>query len=162
MRKQDKLTALFPVLRRRLCQLDTFVVPAASLTAPDWDKRVSFVCIEALNAWISFVRFFYISSACGAKTAGGVRVTTANGRMTAVAALLEAARFKKGAPGFAGKVSWRDEPIWYDPVRIQLLFKSLAISNEPIFSSAFGYPTNVFDGLPRFRNFYAHRNLGTL
>lgn len=82
--------------------------------------------------------------------------------MTAAEALLEAARFKKGKPAFAGRVTWSDEPTWYDAAKIRDLFTSLAMSNEPDFARALGYTTNVFDGLPRFRNFFAHRNLVTL
>ena len=162
MRQQDRLRSLFPVVRRRLCLLDTLVTPMMFLSDSEWDKRVSFVCIEALNAWVSFMRFFYLSSACGAKMVTGTRVTTARGRMTETTALLEAARFKKGNPSFAGKVAWGDEPAWYDARRIRVLFARLGISNEPAFATALGYPTNVLDGLPRFRNFYAHRNLRTL
>jgi hypothetical protein len=137
-------------------------MPMASLSDAEWDKRVSFVCIEALNAWVSFMRFFYLSSACGAKMISGARVTTAHGRMTETTALLEAARFRRGNRPFAGRVTWSDEPAWYNAAKIRGLFVRLTISNEPAFARALGYPTNVFDGLPRFRNFYAHRNLGTL
>jgi hypothetical protein len=75
--------------------------------------------------------------------------------------MIEAVRYKRNKPQFNGAFKWSDEPVWYKPADMQALFATVGLSNQGTLVRAFGHQTNVFIALPIFRNFYAHRSLGT-
>lgn len=124
------------------------------------DRLITCVALETLNLWSSFARAFYISSVLGAKDCYGQRINIASGRMRSTASAINHAvitlkPFKQGTgPPWAR----RDEPTWHAPQTLLILLQGLAASNLRSVQIAFSYPTNLFDMLPTFRNFFAHRN----
>jgi hypothetical protein len=52
----------------------------------------------------------------------------------------------------------REEPPWQKPKTLLDLATDFKFSNQKQINAAFGYGFRVFDDLPKFRNFFAHRN----
>jgi hypothetical protein len=68
------------------------------------------------------------------------------------------AKTKKPKPG---PISHWKEPIWRKPSALELVVLALGASNAPALRRGLAYPTNVFDQLPAFRNYFAHKNEST-
>jgi hypothetical protein len=122
----------------------------------DRDVIVAYVVIEALNAWSLFSRSFYLSCAVGALTERkrvvatrpavdplGAAITCINGR---------------ARPNALGVWHRRDEPAWHDPNVLMRVCGNLGCSIQVQIGQAFSLNQNVFNDLPVFRNFFAHRN----
>jgi hypothetical protein len=127
----------------------------------DRDLTVAYVAIEALNAWRLFARSFYLSCAIGAKTErkkGVTNTVPASADYLGLAVI----RYKKSAkPNAAGVWHRRDEPAWHDPNVVITVCANIGCSVQPGIEAAFSLRQNVFNDLPVFRNFFAHRNQGT-
>jgi hypothetical protein len=52
----------------------------------------------------------------------------------------------------------RDEPPWHKPDTLIKSCDEIGCSNQVEIVNAFSVPTNVFDHLSKFRNYFAHRN----
>lgn len=156
--RYDSLEALARHLRMRASRLIPLVQAAATPVSAENDRTVAYVAIEAVNAWASFSRAFYVSSAMRAYTASGTRVTiTAGGLKTPADAILLATKhLKKSFKG--SKVARREEPAWYRVNNLLTVLQLVGASNTNVAIAAFGYSTKVFDCLPTLRNFFAHRN----
>lgn len=159
--RYDSLAEPAHLLKRRAWRLIPLIQALPSPASAESDRIVAYVAIEAVNSWASFSRAFYISTALGAYTANGTRVTvTAPGLKSSKDALLLATKtIKKGFKGT--KVTQQDEPAWYKVNNLIHLIQHLGASNFSAVVTAFGYNTKVFQCLPTLRNFFAHRNAHT-
>lgn len=153
---------LAQIFRRRAWRLIPLVQSASVPASAESDRLVAYVTIEAVNAWASFSRAFYISCATRAYTASGSRVTSKMpGIKTSHDALLEAIKKFKGYKNKNPPFRRRDEPSWHRVNNLVTLANHLGLSNLGVITTAFGYSTHAFDCLPELRNFFAHRNADT-
>ena len=116
----------------------------------------AYVTIEALNAWALFSRSFYLSCALGAVTERKRPVTTTptvDPLGAAITCINSRAR-----PNALGVWHRRDEPAWHDPNVLMQVCGNVGCSIQAQIGQAFSLGQNVFNDLPVFRNFFAHRN----
>ncbi|HVO69083.1 MAG TPA: hypothetical protein VMT24_03495 [Aggregatilineaceae bacterium] len=120
------------------------------------------VTIEALNTWANFSRAYYLSCILDPRTASGMRVSTTinvNNSDQAIGLAIKRWNPKTSAkPGPGGSWNRRDEPPWHIPKVFMSICQNIGCSNQPDITAAFSAGFRVFDDLPVFRNFYAHRN----
>jgi hypothetical protein len=120
--------------------------------------------IELLNAWSNFVRAYYLSSAFAPKGSKGNRIIAATRGLTEVDTIGAAmATLKPWVATPAPGRPWdrRAEPTWHEVNTILKLSSALHFSNESHIGAALSMGFRVFDDLPRFRNYFAHRNAHT-
>lgn len=161
MRLARSYKVLNDVAQRRLRRLRALGMQAPSQAAPEANRLLAYVTMEALNTWSLFVRYYLLSIALKPLRCSGGRVTITHsgiagpGDVLAVAmALLRP--WKK--PSASGGWSRRDEPTWHETRSLVMCATQLNTSNLPDIQAAISVPTRVFDDLPVFRNFFAHRN----
>lgn len=118
---------------------------------------VAYVAIEALNAWALFSRSFYFSCVLGAKTERGKQITLAANTSDPLGAAITCVN-KWAKPNASGVWHRRDEPAWHDPNVLMKVCGNLGCSIQSQIGEAFSLNQNVFNDLPVFRNFFAHRN----
>jgi hypothetical protein len=162
MRRTRDLRRLASCCQRRAKKLQTLV--DTYLLPIDWpkDRIVAYVTIEAHNLWASFSRAFYLSCALNTSTAAGARVAPTSRVFSGTDdALAAAIRLLKNPRFSSSVITGRDEPAWHVTANLLRLFDAFGLSNLPQVQSALSYPTRYFDLLPKMRNFYAHRSLGT-
>lgn len=117
---------------------------------------VAHVAIEALNAWALFSRSYYLSCVLGAVTERKKYVSTmptADPLGAAITCINSRAR-----PNALGRWHRRDEPAWHDPNVLMRVCLNVGCSIQVQIGQAFSLSQNVFNDLPVFRNFFAHRN----
>jgi len=159
-----QLVSEFARLRRsankRLILLRILADSCVQPVTPVVDQRVSFIVIEALNLWASFVRSYYLSCAVMQPLReSGARVTIGlAGIHDSVDALAVSIRTLKPRVTWGPPWSRNDEPAWHAPGTLVTLARAINSSNQPEIAAAFGYSTKVFQYLPSVRNFFAHRN----
>jgi hypothetical protein len=129
------------------------------------NREVSWVAIELQNAISNFARAFFLSCTINPLTEGGTRVTctvTVSSFIDAIDAAMKACKFSMWRNA-RGRKTWdrRDEPPWHQPATLIDSSREIGCSNYGSILAAFALPTTVFDHLPKFRNFYAHRNDST-
>jgi hypothetical protein len=124
------------------------------------DRFCSFVTIEALNLWTIFARSFFYSTALGTADRAGGRVTVAIlGVVTRDDALTLAIHATR--PWLRNRIGpWRrfEEPIWHRPGDYLGAITALNPSNLATVQAALSYNSRVFNDLPAFRNYYAHKS----
>ena len=142
-----------------LSKLRNMADMASRLSRPESEKTISFVTIECLNLWSTFSRAYFLSCTLLPIRENGLQITLSNPNVqTFDDAIYEA--LSKCKPWILSRRNWgqRDEPAWYEP---NVLIKSctgIGCSNLIEIQAAFSISTKVFEHLPTFRNFYAHRN----
>ena len=143
---------------RRIRRLN-LVLDGAPAIFEEQDRRVSFVTIEAVNAWGIFCRFFYLSCALGGKDANGSRIVSGGGsfQTTQDALTLAVHEVKPRLRSKTGPWTYRDEPTWHQIDEFTRVMRALNPSNLSNVLKAVSLTTNVFQDLPTFRNFFAHR-----
>jgi hypothetical protein len=161
MRACTDLCKLHDASLRKLKQLGGLaagIYPPVDAVA---DRSVAFVVIEAVNVWTLFCRAFYLSCVLGTRTVGRRRVKSASAAIRSKgAALTYAVRTMNPKKTGTGPWTWRDEPIWRQPLTILTLSQNLGFSNLGAVQAAFGYQTDVYSVMPKFRNYFAHRGEG--
>lgn len=139
--------------RLRSCALDGLANPG-----PKQDRQFAYVVIEALNLWANFSRSYVLSCLFRPKRITKGRVRIGNAAITTPAALfLLAAQIRRG-PAAAAPTSRRDEPSWHERDLLIKTCLGMACSHAADVQGALSGNTTVFEDLPAFRNFYAHRN----
>jgi hypothetical protein len=162
MRRARSLRKLRLTLGGRLGRLEKRLNDARALTnRTERDVAVAYVAIEALNVWAMFSRSFYLSCGFGARTERKRTIAVTVGA-TADHLGLAITKYKKSAkPNAAGEWHRRDEPAWHDPNVLMTVCANLGCSNQTAIEASFSLQQKVFNDLPVFRNFFAHRNRGT-
>jgi hypothetical protein len=158
MRPSRDLGVLLCVARRRLLRLRALASTALTVAGADNDRSLSYVVIETHNLWGNFARSYTLSCLHSPARISKARVTLTNAAIqTPGAVLLEAARVQRG-PAAPAPTSRRDEPPWHDVTIFLRTCGAIGCSHYPDVQSAMSLHTRVFQDLPAFRNFYAHRN----
>ena len=124
------------------------------------DIVVAYVAIEALNAWALFSRSFYLSCALGAITERRKAVTLTAVTTDPLGAAITCCN-NRARPNVASLWHRRDEPTWHDPNVLMRVCGNVGCSIQSKIGQAFSLNQNVFNDLPVFRNFFAHRNVQT-
>jgi len=157
MRRCKRLRRLRKTLIRRVARLERRIRAITGVVGhKDRDMVVAHVAIEALNAWTVFSRSYYLSCVLGALTERKKYVTvapTADPIGAAITCINSWAR-----PTTAGAWHRRDEPAWHDPNILMRVCGNVSCSIQTEIGAAFSLNQNVFNHLPVFRNFFAHRN----
>lgn len=162
MRAHARLNIMQDRFAHRLRRLSVLASANASLT----NKAASYIAIEALNAWTSFAREYYVS--CSVYRARGLNgalsgpTTPFPDERTAMLHAIQTLRplalaRARTNPG----IDRRNEPTWHEIRAILTLSNNLVFSNNPHIQSALAYPTTFFRDMPAVRNFFAHRNKDT-
>jgi hypothetical protein len=158
MQRTKRLRKLRMALKWRLYRLEKRLKGLSPTSdRPEREIVVSYVAIEALNAWAMFSRSFYLSLALNVVTERNKKIT-----LTTPAAdhLGEAIKYYKryAAPNSAGVWHRRDEPAWHDPNVLMTVCQNRGCSIQTQLVASFSLAQNVFKDLPVCRNFFAHRN----
>lgn len=165
MQRKAALADLERIFVRQLGRLRYDVILAKGCqTSRDHESRMTFAVLNLLNSWANFVRAFYLSCAFGARTKSAIKVLPAKpfpDSNTAIGFAIK--QFTPYAtPNVAGIWHRRNEPPWHDPNTLLRLAKLLNLQNQAKIQAALSLNVRVFLDLPVVRNFYAHRNQGTL
>lgn len=157
MRRCKRLGRLRATLNRRIFRLEQRIKTVAGVGGhKDRNVVVAYVAIEALNAWALFSRSFYLSCALGALTERKKIVMTTPTPDPLGAAI--GCFNTRARPNAQGVWHRRDEPPWHDPNVLMRACGNLRCSIRAQIGNAFSLSQNVFNDLPVFRNFFAHRN----
>jgi hypothetical protein len=158
MRRSKRLRRLRTTLNSRISRLERRIRTVAANSAhKDRDVVVAYVAIEALNAWTLFSRSFYLSCALGARTERKKVVTYTLSTTDPLGAAIVFTN-NRAKPNALGLWHRRDEPAWHDPNILMRVCGNLGCSIQVEIGQAFSLSQNVFNDLPVFRNFFAHRN----
>lgn len=125
------------------------------------DKTVAHAAIEVINVWANFTRAYLLS--CPNRPAlrtNGV-ITLSDASVTTPGDVIAVATRTMKGPLASIPVDRRDEPDWKDPALFIKTSQAIGVSNFDRVKAAFGLRVGVFQHLPTFRNFYAHRNEDT-
>ena len=158
MHKCKRLRRLRTTLNQRVARLESRLSAiSGSPRHKDRDLVIAYVTIEALNAWALFCRSFYLSCALGAWTERKRRVALLNTTSDPLGEAITICN-SRARPNAAGVWHRRDEPTWHDPNVLMRVCNNLGCSIQSQILQAFSLHQNVFNDLPVFRNFFAHRN----
>lgn len=157
MNPSYRLEKLRRVARTRIARLRSVVSVLRLPTAPESDRAMAWVTIEALNLWAGFLRAYYLSAATHARTTSGTRITLSRASFSDIQAALRFA-VQVFDPGFRrSTISRRDEPAWHDTGNFLRLLRTVGVSNISQVQAALAYRTTFTSHLATIRNFYAHR-----
>jgi hypothetical protein len=158
MRPSRRLFDLSEAFVSRISRLESLFAgrPFGSAGASEADRLVAYCTLELANAWVQFVRSYYLSCATNAKQRNGLRVKHSASFKDYNDALLQSSRIMgKYVRGAAPTPS--EEPDWSSPPTIIRLAQSLRFSNQGEIVTAFGITKSIFQPMLTCRNFYAHR-----
>ena len=165
MRPHKSLIKLQKVAIKRLTRLEQLSTNILSISSNrEVETLLTYITIETLNTWSNFSRSFYLSCVLSAKTVSGRRITistTIANFNDAIGLVIPANKKRHATPNNAGIWHRRFEPTWHDPRVIMDICNQIGCSNITQIQSGFSGGLTVFNNLPTFRNFYAHRNQQT-
>ena len=147
---------------RHLKKLRILANEVSSLHWRQSDRIVSFVTIQCLNAWANFARAYFLSCTLFPWREKGSQITLNNSAIHTFDDAINAA-IRKCKPWILQQENWsrRDEPAWHVPETLIKSCDEICCSNRIEIRETLSGQTEVFDHLPIFRNFYAHRNDNT-
>ena len=144
---------------RRLYKLRILAASACILPFEEADSTISYTTIGCLNIWDNFSRAYFLSCSMSPWRENGSQVTISNPSIRNFNDAIEASiRTCKNWVWKRGNWNRRDEPPWHDPQTLIRSCSEIGCSNYIEIQNAFSIPTKVFQHLPTYRNFYAHRN----
>ena len=148
---------------RHLSKLRTFANGASQLSLRESDRILSYVAIQCLNTWVNFARAYFLSCTLSPWREKGMQIQLNNPAIRTFGDAIDAAmRRCKNLTWQRAKQkgNWkrRDEPTWHQPKTVIDCCDEIGCSNYTEILNAFSIETKVFNHLPTFRNFYAHRN----
>ena len=158
MRSTRELKRLASGVAGRLNGYRDLAIAARVIGSGGRDRRISHVCINLQNTWGEFCRAYALSSARRpARLSGGViSLGAAHVRSEQDVVVAAMQRFRPRVY-VRGNWSRRDEPAWHDPNTLLGTMQVVGASNLNDIRAALSLGSSVFDDLPIFRNFYAHR-----
>lgn len=161
MRPSKYLRNLHIGISRRLSQWRTLVhTETTRFSWPESDRVLSYVTLRCLNTWANFCRAYFLSCVLLPWRENGSQITV--GDLTirtfddAISATMRRLR------PWMRTWSRRNEPPWHVPNTLIKSCEEIRCSNYQDILRAFSTQFRVFEHLPEFRNFYAHRNQGTV
>jgi hypothetical protein len=144
--------------RNRLARLKHRAILGLEPGCLERDQHFSYVVLEAQNLWSNFVRSYLLSCLHGPTRVNNAAVLVGNAAVVTPGDVLTiATRVWKG-PAAAAPADRRDEPPWHEKRFLLRTCEEMQCSHYADVQAARGIPTRVFEDLPTFRNFYAHRN----
>jgi len=163
MRPSKYLKELRKKAENRLGRLRLLADKASCLPLLESNRLISHVTIEVLNTWANFSRVYFLSCTVLAWRESGFRVMLSNQSIRTFSDAIDACmRRCKTSLWKKGGWSRRDEPPWHKPETLIKSCYEIGCSNYLDIQNAFSLPTKVFENLPKFRNFFAHRNYDTV
>lgn len=165
MTPQRFLPKLERAVRRRFIRIRGLAMVVQTLPpGTEREAYATYLVLEASSTWANFVRALYLSLTLRPRTANGARISIGLSGLSYDDALGHIIRRHKprAQPLSTGAWHRRDEPAWHDPNVFLDGCVQLRCSHVSQFTAAFSTGTSVFQQLPVFRNFYAHRNHQTL
>ena len=159
MRRTRKLDRLATRVLRRLHEYRDLAVDAQQAEDRARDQVISHVCINAQNTWAEFCRAYALSTVRAPVRRGGQAIVLGDRAIRTEADVVGAA-IKRLKSHVYQRGNWtrRDEPPWHDPNTLLHTLEEMDASNVDDLRSAFSLGSRVFEDLPVFRNFYAHRS----
>lgn len=158
MRESRSFATLGKTASKRLRRLRARAVIGVASRNPQRDREFAYAIVEAQNLWTNFTRSYLLSCIFRPKRRNGGRVTYANAAIqTPGDVLFEANKLARG-PLAPAPIARRDEPPWHDVALFYRTCQHLQCSHLAHVQTALSLQTRVFQDLPSFRNFYAHRN----
>lgn len=164
MRACGDFGVLLGIGRRRTARLRLEATEAISgLPSRQAKHAMAYVTIELLNFWSAFSRFYALSCIMSPRRVNGgrVKVTTVGLDFNGVIGLAMRRHKKNPTPRSDGSWHRRDEPPWHDTKVLINCCADLGCSHLSDVQAAVSLQSRVFEDLPVFRNFFAHRNMGT-
>ena len=147
---------------KRLYEYRDLAVTAQGMEDKCRDKLISHVCINVQNTWAEFCRAYALSTVRVPVRRGGQSIVLGDcGIRTEADVVVAAMKRLKSHIYQRGTWTRRDEPPWHDPNTLLHTLGDMKASNIEDLRSAFSLGSRVFDDLPVFRNFYAHRSEDT-
>lgn len=147
---------------RHLSKLRTLADGASQRIWPESDRVISYVTIACLNTWVNFARAYFLSCTLSPWREQGLQIQLSNPNIRtfddAIDAAIKKCRNSRWKPGQHGNWTRHDEPPWHVPKTLTDSCDEIGCSNYTDIQNAFSIQTKVFNHLPTFRNFYAHRN----
>lgn len=136
-------------------------IGSLGLPRPDSDRIVSYICIECLSSWHNFCRSYFLSCILLPKTLSGHTILVNSDVRTFSDAIDISMRTCRP---YRRRGSWSqsDEPFWRDPKIFVKSCEAIGCSNIDKIRSTFNIPIKVLEHLPKFRNYYCHRNNDTI
>ena len=158
MRSTRELKRLASGVAGRLNGYRDVAVSVRRFDSGGGDRRISHVCINLQNTWAEFCRAYALSSVRRpARLSGGfISVGAVHVRSERDVVVAAMQRFR---PRVYNRGNWsrREEPAWHDPNTLLGTMEDVRASNLDEIRAALSLGSSVFDDLPVFRNFYAHR-----
>jgi hypothetical protein len=131
---------------------------ACTLPLLQSDPIMSYVVINLQTVLSIFSRAYFLSYTLNPFLRDGSRVSCDPSVTTFSHAIDIAMRSCKYKVWATGGWTRRDEPPWNKPDTLTKSCNAIGCSYQPQIIAAFSVPTSAFDDIPKFRNFYAHRN----
>ena len=126
---------------------------------PESDHGISYTTIESLNLWANFCRSYFLSCSLLPLRGDGSQIHLSNASIhnydDAISVAMRRCKYNIWR---RGRWDRRDEPPWHQPATLIKCCQEIGCSHYSDILVAFSVPTKVFDHLPKFRNFFAHRN----
>jgi hypothetical protein len=161
---KKKLELLKRAVNGRFAKIQQTIDFALSSGNPKNIKlTIAYATTEGVNTWANFSRSYYLSMVIGAVRENGKRIKLGNQPASINDAIGIAVKKwnKRAAPTNRGLWKRRDEPSWHKPNILITLAGIIQADNLAEIECAFSTQSRVFDDLPVFRNFFAHRNQST-
>lgn len=158
MRESRRFACLRTTALKRLRRLRARAILGVGSGRPERDRELAYVILEAQNLWTNFSRSYLLSCIYNPKRCKGGRVTCGNAAIQTPGDVLLAAKRIANGPNAPAPVTRRDEPSWHDVALFHKTCQALQCSHLADVQAALSLQTRVFQDLPPFRNFYAHRN----
>ena len=159
MKATRRLAHLVARVAAKLEHYRDLVTTALGEDAPVKERLISHVCINTQNTWAEFCRAYAMSTALNPTRLGGEAIILSDTTVRSESDVVSAAvRLLRGHVYQRGRWKRRDEPPWHDPNTLLLTLDGVGASNSEEIRTAFSLGSRVFEDLPVFRNFYAHRS----
>ncbi len=162
MRHSTDLLRLERTMLRRLEKIRGWVDDAQGrrISHAESCALICVACLELVNTWGNFSRSYYLSCVIGARRRNRFRVLVRFVGTPAAAIDAAAVHVKPHLAG--GPIRRRDEPAWHDATIFRRCCTFIGCSNSAQIDAAFGLGSTFFQHGVVFRNFFGHRNQGTI
>lgn len=162
MRIVSNFADLKSLTDRRLLRLSKLFEKTLYTKKEGLDVITTFVVIETQNTYSNFSRNYFLSCTRNPKLISGIKVSCDPSIGSYKSALDTAMKSLRPKTFQKGNYSRFDEPQWHLPKTLCTSCQEIKCSHITQITNAFSLPVKVFDDLPKFRNFYAHRNDDTI
>ncbi len=159
MRPSKHLQELHDKVARRLHKYRLLADSAnRNLSWPESDQMISYVTIRCLNTWAVFSRAYFLSCVLSPWRESGSRISLKNPNVHTFDDAINTAMLRLRPNLWRSRRTRRNEEPWRKPNTLIVSCREIGCSNHQEILRAFSIQAGVFDNLPAFRNFYAHRD----